>query len=112
VIGSAEVVSDVMLQLAGQMGGEVHRGDLQLVQNLIDWLVEDTDLLTIRTTGSFARTLAPQSDEAIRSWELGTYAIVALLLAVVTFLPRRRRRSVRPISLDVAGAKSRQEESA
>jgi ABC-2 type transport system permease protein len=100
VVGSAELVSDLMVQMASQMGGEVHRGDLQLVQNVIDWMVEDTDLLTIRSTGSFARTLVPLSEAEIRSWEAGSYGVVALLLGIVTFLPRRRRKMVRPIQIE------------
>src|SRR5690606_32086031 len=44
VVGSSEIVSDLLLQLAQSPGGEVHRGNLQLLQNLVDWSTEDTDL--------------------------------------------------------------------
>jgi ABC-2 type transport system permease protein len=97
VIGSAEIVSDLMLQLAAQVGGEMHRGNLQLLQNLIDWSLEDTELLTIRTAGRFARTLAPLSEAQARSWEVGSYVACTALLALVTVWPRRRRARVTPI---------------
>jgi ABC-2 type transport system permease protein len=99
VIGSAEIVSDLLLQLATQMGGEVHRGNIMLVQNLIDWSVEDTDLLSIRTSGRFARTLRPLESGEARVLELGCYAVSALGLAVVTMIPRRRARRVRALAL-------------
>ena len=103
VIGSAEIVSDLILQLAGRPGGEVHRSDIQLVQNLIDWSVEDTDLLQIRSSGSFARTLDPIDEATARAWEIGCYAVSAALLAVATFVPRQRRRGVTPL---IAGAEA------
>ena len=31
-------------------------------------------------------------------WELGSYAVVLVLLALVTLLPRQRKRGVRPIA--------------
>jgi ABC-2 type transport system permease protein len=106
VLASAEMVSDLMLQLAAQPGGEVHRGNLQLLQNLIDWSLEDTELLTIRTSGSFARTLVPLGEAEARSWEIGTYAACAALLAAATVWPRRRRTRVRPIALAGGGPAS------
>jgi ABC-2 type transport system permease protein len=95
VLGSAEMVSDLMLQLSEQPGGEVHRSNLQLLLNLVDWSVEDTDLLAIRTSGAFARTLVPLSEDQARSWELGIYAVTALLLLGVTTVPGRQRRRTR-----------------
>lgn len=90
VVGSSDLTSDIMLQLAQQPTGEVHRGNLQFVQNAIDWAVEDTDLLQIRTVGAFARTLRPMDDDERVRWELGNYGVVALALGLVAWLPRRR----------------------
>ena len=105
VLGSAEVVSDLMLQIASQMGGEVHRGDLQLVQNLVDWSVEDTDLLSIRSTGAFARTLRPMGEGEARIWETSSYALSLVMLVAVALAPRRLRRRVRAVSLPGAEAR-------
>ncbi len=93
VLSSPEMVSDLMVQLSDQPGGEVHRNNLQLVQNLIDWLMEATDLLAIRSSGAFARTLRPMSEAESRSWELGLYGVTALLLLCATLIPVRRRRT-------------------
>jgi ABC-2 type transport system permease protein len=102
VLGSADMVSDLMLQLSEQPGGEVHRSNLQLLMNLVDWSVEDTDLLTIRTAGSFARTLVPMTEEETRRWEYGVYGVAVVLLLGVTAVPRRRRAQTR--ALVAAGA--------
>jgi ABC-2 type transport system permease protein len=100
VVGSAEMVSDLLLQLASQPGGEVHRGNLQLLQNLIDWSVEDTELLEIRTAGAFARTLRPL-DDAERSFYEGVQYMLALaLLLGVAVVPRRLRGQLTPLRFD------------
>ncbi|MBW2273054.1 MAG: Gldg family protein [Deltaproteobacteria bacterium] len=97
VLGSSEMVSDLLLQLAGSFTGEVHRSNYQLVQNLVDWAVEDTDLLTIRSSGAFAHTLRPMEPGEARTWEIANYAFVTLLLLVISIVPRRLRRNAKPI---------------
>lgn len=104
VVGSMDVVSDLILQLSAQPGGEVHRSNLQLVQNLVDWSVEDTDLLAIRSAGSFARTLRPMDETGSRAFETGMVALTGALLAGVTVIPARRRRRARPIATPRQGA--------
>jgi len=103
VLGSADLVSDLLLQLAAQPGGEVHRSNLQLVQNLVDWSVEDTELLAIRSSGAFARTLRPLSEREARAWETGTVVLCAAILAVATVIPARRRRHIRPLAAPLEG---------
>ncbi len=84
---------------------------MQLVQNLVDWSVEDTDLLTIRSSGAFARTLRPMEEDEARAYETGIVVWTAVMLAGVTILPSRRRRRVRALPLPLpdegAGAESR-----
>lgn len=94
VVGSAELASDLLVQLAQSPGGEVHRGNLLLVQNLVDWAVEDTDLLDIRSAGAYARTLSPLSDETRGVLELTQYALALLLLGGVVLAARGGRRRV------------------
>jgi ABC-2 type transport system permease protein len=102
VVGSAELASDLLLQLASQPGGEVHRGNLQLVQNLVDWSVEDTDLLEIRSAGAFARTLLPLDDAERSLWELTQYGLALFLLILVAVVPRSRRSAIAPLPLNTA----------
>jgi ABC-2 type transport system permease protein len=97
VLASSDSVSDLILQLAGQPGGEVHRGNLQLLQNLIDWAVEDTDLLEIRSAGAFARTLEPLDAAAQSTYEAVQYALALALLGLVAFLARRGRAELAPL---------------
>jgi ABC-2 type transport system permease protein len=99
VLGSMDLVSDLVMQLSAQPGGEVHRSNLQLIQNLVDWSVEDTDLLSIRSSGAFARTLRPIEEQEARVFETGVVAWMAAMLAGVTLLPSRRRRRVRALPL-------------
>ena len=101
VLGSSELASDIMMQLAQQPNGEVHRGNLQLLQNVIDWSVADTDLLSIRTGGAFARTLAPMTDDERSQTELTSYAFVLLPMFGVVLIPLVRRRMVTPIPISV-----------
>jgi len=94
VVGSTEIASDIMLNLASQTGSEVHRGNLQLVQNAIDWAVEDTALLGIRSGGAFARVLVPLERSEARAIELGTAGVTGTLALVVLGVARLRRRSI------------------
>jgi len=102
VLGSSELASDIMMQLAQQPNGEVHRGNLQLLQNVIDWSVADTDLLSIRTGGAFARTLVPMTDEERTQAELMTYAPMLALMIGIVAIPLVRRRMVKPIPMKEA----------
>lgn len=102
VVSSSELVSDLMLSLASNPGGEVHRGNLQFLQNLIDWSVEDTDLLEIRSAGAYARTLAPLDEQARNFWELVQYGGALVLLAIIAIVPRSRRAAIQPIALPTA----------
>ncbi len=94
VVGAPEMVSDLLVQLASGPGGEVHRGNLQLLQNLIDWSVEDTDLLQIRGAGAFSRTLTPLTEEDRNLLELLQFALAGALLVAVALVPAARRRAL------------------
>jgi ABC-2 type transport system permease protein len=98
VLASNEMVSDVLMQITSQFSAEVHRGNVQLIENLIDWSVEDMELLSIRTSGVFARTLRPISAEEAERWEYACYALAALSLALVAWIPRQRRNRTRPFA--------------
>ena len=95
VVASASFASDVLLQLSQQA-----ESNLQLVQNLVDWGLEDTDLLSIRSRGTFARTLAPL-DEEERSYAIAvTSGISILALAVIIVITVLRQRTLRPFPLE------------
>lgn len=104
VIGTSEFASDVLVQLADGITGEVHRGNIQAVQNLLDWSVEDTDLLAIRSAGAFARTLPTTEPAEQRILELSAYAggLIPLVFLGVLPLVWRRRLPPRLAALDRA----------
>jgi ABC-2 type transport system permease protein len=106
VVGSSELVSDLVMQLAGSPGGEVHRPNVQFLQNLVDWSTEDTDLLDIRSVGAFARTLEPLDDATRNLLELVQYGLAVVLLGGVAVVARGRRRAVVALPLKVAESKA------
>ena len=99
VVSSPEMVSDLILQLAGQPGGEVHRGNLQLIQNLVDWSTEDTDLLEIRSAGAFARTLEPMEEGTRNAYQYGQYVLAMILTALVGIAGRVGRNNITAIKV-------------
>jgi ABC-2 type transport system permease protein len=102
VVGSSELVNDLVLSLSRQTGSERFVSNLQLVQNLSDWAVADVDLLSIRSRGTFSRTLKPIEESSRSSWELGNYVLALLALGVIVGTSAVRRRGVRPMALSAA----------
>ncbi len=102
VLGSSELASDLMISLGQQMGGEVHRSNLMLLLNLIDWCTEDTDLLEIRSAGSFARTLRPVGELEKLLIEAADALAMLLGLLALALLPRMRRRQARSLLEEVS----------
>ncbi len=98
VIGSSSFVSDELVQLARQTGSDLVTENFQLVQNLVDWSVTDTDLLSIRSSGGYTRVLEVDESER-RRWEIINYGIVVLLLLAVIGLTAFHRRTLVPMAL-------------
>lgn len=95
LVGSAAFASDVIMQLSQQA-----QSNLQLAQNLVDWGLEDTELLSIRSRGTFARTLVPL-DEAATTRLIWVTSLVCLLgLAAVVIVSAVRRRGLSALALD------------
>ncbi|MEQ1501884.1 MAG: Gldg family protein [Myxococcota bacterium] len=106
VLGSSELTSDLMISLAQNMQSEQHNGNIQLMQNLVDWTVEDTDLLEIRTAGAFARTLMPLEDGEASAIEVRTWLFVLFPVLVVVLVPRIRRNSTQAIPMSTIAEQS------
>jgi len=99
VIGSSEFISDLVMQLGAQIGGGPYRGNRTLVRNLMDWALQDTELLQIRSAGAFARTLKPMKPEEKSQYEIVNYVIVLLALGGVLAIAVTRRRRAKPMVL-------------
>lgn len=102
VIGSSDFTADLVAQLGSQLGGGAFRGNLMFVRNLVDWALADTDLLSIRSAGAFARTLRPMEENERSRYELINYVIVILGLLVVLAITITRRKMTKPIPLHQA----------
>ena len=96
VIGSPEQVSDLGLGIGQYYTGAFGlRGDYQssilLLQNLVEWAVEDDSLASLRTVGASSRILKSiTKDEQVQyEWQQYAFAFFALLfLKLMTSLPR------------------------
>ena len=104
VVGSSAFASDEMLAMAAQFGMETVDANVQFVHNLVDWALEDTELLSIRairTTG----TLNVDADGRTK-WEWMNYILVIVVLLLVVgvsrLLPRPKidRSSAAPAADD------------
>ena len=99
VIGSAEFIDDAILELSRQLSQDRYLNNLQFIQNAVDWAVEDEDLLTIRSRGTYARLLQPLEEGQQSFWEGLNYVLVLLSLLVIGGVWTLRRRSEQPMPL-------------
>ncbi len=99
VIGSAEFVSDTVINMSQGLGMDRFLNSLGFVQNVIDWSVADEDLLTIRSRGSHARLLKPMTRQEQTFWEWLNYGVALAALAAVSIFGANRRRKEKPMQL-------------
>ena len=97
VFGSGEFLNDTIMSLSASLHGDRYVNSLLVLQNAVDWAVEDLDLLGIRSEGAVTRLLLPIDDAAERAWEVINYVVVALLLGAVGVVWWMRRRGERPM---------------
>lgn len=100
VIGSGDFINDTVFQISGQASFDRYLNSLQFLQNSVDWSVEDLDLLSIRSRGTYARLLDPLEPDEQSFWEYVNYGIALLALIVIGLLWAFGRRSERPMKLD------------
>ncbi len=99
VAASSEFVDDAVLQLSASLSADRYLNNLQFVQNAVDWSVEDEDLLTIRSRGTYARLLKPLDNTEKAAWMWANYAIALLSLAAIGVVWVLRRRGEQPMEL-------------
>ncbi len=91
LIGSSTFVSDTALDLAAQATGTHYLKPVELVENAVDWMLEDRGLLNLRGRGQYSRMLVPLDREAQMFWEYLNYGLALGGLALVYVLERRAR---------------------
>ncbi|MCB0092074.1 MAG: hypothetical protein KDE54_29495, partial [Caldilineaceae bacterium] len=72
---------------------------LQLIQNVVDWSVEDQDLLAIRARSSRVRLLNEMSESDQAFWEYLNYGVALAALVIIGLLWASRRRNEKPMQL-------------
>jgi ABC-2 type transport system permease protein len=99
VLGSAEFVDDLVLEISSQLGADRYLNSLKLVQNAVAWATEDADLLSIRARGTSTRVLLPLTESGQAVWEAANYVVALLALVGVGALWAARRRREEPMIL-------------
>ncbi len=88
LFASNSFLSDKMLWLASESLGSQYIKPIELIQNAVDWSLEDRELLAIRGRGHFARTLRPMSQGFEIFFEYLNYGLACVGLFLV-WLARR-----------------------
>jgi ABC-2 type transport system permease protein len=97
VIGSAEFLDDTMLGLSQRSSQDRYLNNLQFLQNAVDWAVEDQDLLSIRSRGTYVRLLNPLTEERRSFWEILNYAVALIGLIALGVVWNTWQRNEEPI---------------
>lgn len=100
IFASNAFLEDSTLQLSQIGGTSQFLNALQLVENAVDWSVEDYSLSAIRGRGQFSHTLFPMEKGQKEFWEYMNYLIAFVFLMVVFFAAKfmqrtNRRRMIR-----------------
>jgi ABC-2 type transport system permease protein len=108
VFPSNEFLADQNLRLIGSAEGTVYVNPLQLMSNAVDWSLEDSGLLAIRSRGHFNRTLPPMAEGDQMVWEYLNYALalagVLLLFGWHRYLANRSQARYRSWLMSAEGA--------
>ena len=91
VLASNDFLTDQILRTISSMSGSQYLGPLELIANTIDWSLEDSGLLSIRSNAHFNRTLPPLDKDEQLFWEYLNYGLAIGSLLIVAVWQRRRR---------------------
>lgn len=95
LFSSNNFLSDRLFFLLSIALGTSYENQMQLIDNAIDWSLEDRNMLSIRGRGIFVRTLRMLTPFGVVAFEYGNYVLGVLELTFVWFLRRRYERGVR-----------------
>ncbi|OQX09105.1 MAG: hypothetical protein BWK76_22710 [Desulfobulbaceae bacterium A2] len=101
VVGSGDFVNDALISMSQSLGQDRYLNNLALLQNLVDWSVEDEELLAIRSRGAHARLLLPFDRGTQRFLEGINYGGALIALGLAVFLGGRLARRERPLAVAV-----------
>lgn len=92
LISSNDVLRDQVIQLVGNAQKTEYVNALQFAANAIDWSLEDSGLLSIRSRGHFNRTLPTMEHSTQLFWEYLNYGLAAFALIVLGLVASRMRK--------------------
>ena len=95
VLASNSFASDTALELASQGQGSYYTQPIALVQNALDYALEEDALLSLRGRSALNRSLLPLSPDAQQGWESLNYGAAVVGLILVALWRRTRRRAQR-----------------
>ena len=102
LFSSNDFLEDRVIGLAGVAAGSEYLNSLQLMANVVDWSLEDRDLLGIRARGHFNRTLPAMERGDQSFWEYLNYGLALAALGLVALLRHVRQRRRRTAFLEYA----------
>lgn len=91
LFASNSFLNDDMLDLASTAMGTRYTKPVQLIENAVDWSLEDRGLLAIRGRSNFSRTLYPLDRETQIFWEYLNYGLAFFGLLLVWLIRRHFR---------------------
>jgi ABC-2 type transport system permease protein len=92
LFASSSFLTDTMLDLASSGMGTRYLKPVQLVENALDWSLEDRGLLAIRGRANFSRTLKPLDRESQLFWEYLNYGLPLFGLLLIALIRRRANK--------------------
>lgn len=92
VVSSNDFASDQVLSGVIAAAGTQYFGPLEFLMNGVDWALEDSSLMSIRSRAHFNRTLPPLAKETQASIEYGNYAAALAGLGLLFGLWRLQRQ--------------------
>jgi ABC-2 type transport system permease protein len=91
LVSSNDFASDQVLSGVIAAAGTQYFGPLEFLMNAIDWALEDSSLMSIRSRANFNRTLPPLPQSTQARIEYGNYAAALFALAILYLLWRLQR---------------------
>lgn len=91
VFSSNDFLADKVLRLVGSAQQSEYLNSVQMIANAVDWSLEDSGLLSIRSRSHFNRTLPPMEQSTQVFWEYLNYGLALLALGVIAIVVSQQR---------------------
>ena len=108
LVSSNSFASDPVINLVSSSIGSRYNQPLNLVENLIDWSLEDVDLLKIRGRSQFVKTIPPLAKQVMVNIEFAIYGFTFLFVIFIWtfskfYLKKSKNKNMLGIEIDGKG---------